>query len=445
MKKRVVSVLLAGVMIVGTMLTGCGSAGQKETETAAAQAEQESAKPAAETDGEEAQPEEQNASAEKIVINLYEHSDAESYVTDLVEAFEKENENVDVNVTFVANDDYDDKVKVMLAGGGDVDVFWLRDAGQVQTLAAEGALMPLDDLCSANEVDPSVLGDFQSGFSYDGQTYGLSTTKTMYMLFYNKALFDEAGLPYPEAMTWDEYGELAKSLTKDGKVGSMMMNWSYTYGSDARGEYITDDNLDTVRRWVEYLYQWYVTDHSHYNLEEMSTSFDPYGKFAEGNTYMMIQGNWTYDLLKAADPDLDFSSAPLPVFEGDENVTCGGTSAYVINSKCGEEKIQAAFDLMKFMCYSDEGAMIYVENNQLPAYPSEEAKEAYMELNTIDGTEYLFEANVRMEGDGTKLYYNEVKSAFQQEMELALLDTCSIDEAFDNFLQRRDEIIATYE
>lgn len=41
------------------------------------------------------------------------------------------------------------------------------------------------------------------------------------MLFYNKDLFDAAGVAYPtNDMTWDAYAELAKQMTKDGVYGT---------------------------------------------------------------------------------------------------------------------------------------------------------------------------------------------------------------------------------
>lgn len=48
----------------------------------------------------------------------------------------------------------------------------------------------------------------------DGSSYTLPFRKDWYMLYYNKDLFDKAGVEYPSAdMTWDEYEELAKNMT----------------------------------------------------------------------------------------------------------------------------------------------------------------------------------------------------------------------------------------
>ncbi len=415
MKKRVVAVLMTVVMAMGMVACGGGKDSKKETKSA---------------DG-------------KIEIDFYEHSDAEPYIQDLVDAYEKQNPNVKVNLTIIANDDYDDKLKVMLAGGSDVDCFWVRGGTQARTMADKGALLDLTDLCNENDVDVSVYGEAQKAYEIDGKTYGLSTTKTAWMLFYNKDLFDKAGLPYPTAMTWDEYTELTKSLTTEDLRGGLIPNWSLNLGSAAGGEVLTDEKLERTTEWVNYLNKWYVEDKSHYGMEEMAGSFDVNGTFAEGNTYTMINGDWTFGLLDNSSPEFEWDCAPMPTFEGDEGSTAGTTSVYSINAKCSDEEAKAAFDLMKFICYSDEGAKIYAEHSFVPAYPSEEAEKIYLEANTKEGADYVFSANVRPEA-GTEVYYDEIGTAFKEEMTLALVGDCTIDEAFENFKTRREDIIASY-
>ena len=52
---------------------------------------------------------------EKVVINFYEHSDSDVIAEDLVEAYNASQDKVEVKLSLISNDDYDDKVKVMLA------------------------------------------------------------------------------------------------------------------------------------------------------------------------------------------------------------------------------------------------------------------------------------------------------------------------------------------
>ena len=52
---------------------------------------------------------------EKVVINFYEHSDSDVIAEDLVEAYNASQDKVEVKLSLISNDDYDGKVKVMLA------------------------------------------------------------------------------------------------------------------------------------------------------------------------------------------------------------------------------------------------------------------------------------------------------------------------------------------
>lgn len=73
-------------------------------------------------------------------------------------------------------------------------------------------------------------------------------------------------------------------------------------------------------------------------------------------------------------------------------------------------------------------------------YPCDEALEIYKENVTTPGTEYVFAAKVNSE-DGNEDYYNELKDAYKAEITEYLIGNCTIDEAFDNYKVRRDEII----
>ena len=119
------------------------------------------------------------------------------------------------------------------------------------------------------------------------------------------------------------------------------------------------------------------------------------------------------------------------------NSTVGNTDGYAINAKC--KNPEAAFDFLKFIAYSDEGASIQAKYATIPAFPSEAATEVYKEQVTVPGTEYVFSAVVNAE-DGNEPYYNELKEAYKAEITEYLIGSCTIDEAFDNYKARREEI-----
>lgn len=378
------------------------------------------------------------ASEDVVTVNFYEHTDNEKVMTALVNAYNAQSSKIKVNLTLIANDDYDDKIKVMLSGGADLDGFWLRGGSTARQLAEQGALLALDDLNAANSVDVSKYGSMIDAFAYDGKNYGLLTTKSCWLLWYNKDLFDAAGVDYPINLTWDQYTDLAKSLTTDGKMGSVCPDWMMNQGSVAAGEYLTDENLTLTKQYAQYLEKWYVTDKSHPSIEDMSGSFDINASFAEGNTYMMINGDWEFLLLPDVAKDFTWCAAPLPRFEQTpEGSTVGSSSSFSIAAK--SKHPAEVYDFIKFCCYSDEGAKIYAQYSCVPAYPSDSALEVYKKNVTAEGTDYVFSSKVASE-QGIDSNYNEINDAFKEELKNALIGNNTLDKAFDTFKQRRDEI-----
>ena len=94
-----------------------------------------------------------------VEFTFYEHSDSEPTARMMADAFNALGNGMKVNVSIIANNDYDDKIKVMLAGGGNVDAFFVRQPGQATQLAANGSILALDDFIKAAKVDLSVYGN----------------------------------------------------------------------------------------------------------------------------------------------------------------------------------------------------------------------------------------------------------------------------------------------
>jgi len=89
------------------------------------------------------------------------------------------------------------------------------DLGQY---AAQGALAPMDDFWDTDTwMDTSVLPEAaREASTVDGVTYGVPLNVAPMMLYWNKDMFEAAGLdPETPPRTWDELAEMAKQLTVD--------------------------------------------------------------------------------------------------------------------------------------------------------------------------------------------------------------------------------------
>jgi multiple sugar transport system substrate-binding protein len=142
----------------------------------------------------------------------------EDVMQQLIDAFEAKNEGIKVEMQVNPWQEYWTKLQVAAQGGTAPDAFWML-ADHFQVYAANDQLMPLDDEISKAGVDmsnyPKALVDM---FNYEGHQYGLPKDFDTIGLFYNKDLFDAAGVEYPnENWTWDDVKAAAAKLTDKDK------------------------------------------------------------------------------------------------------------------------------------------------------------------------------------------------------------------------------------
>jgi multiple sugar transport system substrate-binding protein len=130
-------------------------------------------------------------------------------------AFEADNPGIKVEVRTAAYADYFTALQTQIAGGNAPDTFELNYES-FYTYARNGALLALDDLAardakySADRIYPKALTAFQ----VDGEQYALPATFSNVVLFYNKKLFDAAGVAYPtSSWTWTDEQAAAERLT----------------------------------------------------------------------------------------------------------------------------------------------------------------------------------------------------------------------------------------
>ena len=104
------------------------------------------------------------------------------------------------------------------ASGGDLpDVFWMH-SNNSQMYMKNDMLLQLDDyIASSDEIDlDNYMPEITELYTMDDKHYAIPKDYDTVALWYNKTMFDEAGLSYPdETWSWDDLLEAAKALTKD--------------------------------------------------------------------------------------------------------------------------------------------------------------------------------------------------------------------------------------
>lgn len=273
MKKRLLACMLAGVMAVSA-LAGCGSTGNGgQEQSAAPEAEsaentEEAEAPAADNATEDNAEAETN-NGEKTVItfwNGFTGSDRETLEALIKEYNETNDKNIEVQMDIMPWDSFYQKLATALPVGEGPDILAMATE-RIGSYADPGALAAVDDIYSSGIVDETVVPEtLKENLKYDGKYYGVPMNFATLLLYYNKTIFEEAGLdPEKAPETWEELEQYAQQIVeKTGKYGFDMAVKDTTpmwcimlWGNggdiikDGKAVFNSPENVETVTRWAE--------------------------------------------------------------------------------------------------------------------------------------------------------------------------------------------------
>jgi len=362
--KKLLSALLVSALSVG-VLAGCAatSAAPAAAPAAGGEAQAEAAAPADEQ--------------VKIRVALWDYSNTEYYKT-MFDAFSAQYPNIEYEVVEFPADEYPTTIKTQLAGNQDFDVVFLKDLPTMSALIAGGHLMPLDDLMANDpDFDKSHYSGLIEQLGVDGKSYGVPFRKDNNMIFYNKDLFDAAGVAYPEdGMSMQDYYDLAEKMTSgtgnDKVYGAHMHTWASNASMFARR---TEEfnQLDTST--YESLIPYYKT-----MLAMQDAGYiQDYGALKSGNIHysgvmynqqaaMLQMGTWFINMLvENADFHWGVCSLPSETGLGNEKAV-GGITPVTIGAY--SKHPEAAWTFIKYVC-GEEGAKVLASTGILPGYGSD--------------------------------------------------------------------------
>ncbi len=278
----------------------------------------------------------------------------------IVADFHQVNQNITVKVEVSDWDSYWTKLKTLLSAGTPPDVFAM-DAPLYLDYQSRGVLLNLQPYLDKNPdmlkgIYPQTLEAYKTP---DGM-YGLPRDFQTITLFYNKDMFDAAGLAYPTGdWTYDDLRNAAKSLTKvgpDGKVTQfgfyadlwdMELIWSeaiWAYGSDV----INADHTKTLigepkaREAWQLFHDMVFVDKSWPTL----TTAQEYGgdPFLAGVAAMTTIGHWAVP--GYAEAKFKWDIAPMP--KGPAGQATSVNSAGFVVGKASKNP-DAAFEFLKYV------------------------------------------------------------------------------------------------
>lgn len=317
------------------------------------------------------------ADKKEVVIWDYFETDAQKQMMQsLIDEFNASQDEYEASHVYVPFADYEKQLTLGIASGELPDLVILDGCGMASFIQ----LGLFGDISDADiNWDEYMEGPMESTM-LDGKHYGIPFATNCTALFYNKDLFDAAGIDYPdENTTWDEFHEMAKALTKDGVSGFgnaatntdegtfQCLQWLYTAG----GSYTDiEDGVDAYK-----LMQEMIEDGSWTKECVNWTQSDVNNNFMAGNLAMQQNGPWQIPGIEANAPDLNYGVTVLPKKDADsEQATSilGGENMGVVN-KDDTSGAEA------FLKYYDQTDVMVDAMKQYGSYPpkTEAANDSY--------------------------------------------------------------------
>ncbi len=370
-----------------------------------------------------------------------------------VKKFEKENSGIKVKINHVAVQGYEEKFLVFTVGGVPSDVAWinLRTFG---VAVRKGILSPLDSFVKKDNYPlKSFYPVLIKAFSYQGNLYALPLICNVDVLFYNKDLFDKAGVPYPDGnWDWEKFKEAVKRLTIVSSEGKPVQYGIYYNGDwieliwqnegqvlDERGEKFLFTSPEFIKANIEAI-KFFLNLGMRYSpmqsREESALQF-----FSSGKVAMMVGGSWSLFLLDKYAPNIRWGIAPLP--KGKRRATKLHSVGLVIPK--GSHHLEEAWELIKFLSQEEVERDLASAGRSIPCqvkvareiYPNSEiAQRRGLDLKPVlDSLNY---ARVAEKG---ALYREIMEQLVQPEFEKVELRKETVKEAFQNIDLRAGNIL----
>lgn len=331
--KRKLAMLLAGVMLVGSILSGCGGSEEPAAATTTADGELE---------------------GDITFWHSFTQGPRLETIQKAADEFMEENPKVNIKIETFSWNDFYTKWTTGLASGNVPDMSTAQ-VGQVAEMINADALVPLNDLIDEigrDKFNESALDEC----TLDGNNYAVPLYSHAMVMWIRKDLLEENNLEVPK--TWDELYEAAKTLTKDGIYGLSFpcgsndfqaTNFLNFYVRSGGGSLLTDElkadltsdlAIDGINYWLKVYNDCSPKDSINYDVLDQATLY------YQGKTAFDFNSGFQIGGVETNSPDLleDIDCYPIPTIDGSEQKGITTTNQPMVIWKNSEHpEVCAAF------------------------------------------------------------------------------------------------------
>lgn len=344
------------ILLAGLMLTSCGSNNDSNGNT-------------------------QTADGKQTVRFAMWDKNQEKIMKEIADKYMAEHEDVDVQVELGTYKDHFTKLETQSQGDVMPDIFFMN-APNFLKFASNDVLEPLDDIISEKNINmddfPDALKDM---YKYEDHQYGIPKDWDLGALWYNKEIFDEAGVDYPtNDWTWDDMVEAAGKIKESNIEGV----WPMAAPADTQtivydtipqaGGYVINEEktksgydspeaIEGVKVWVDLIEEGLSP-----NLQTLEDT-KPVELFKAGKLAMVIEATWNVPEFMQDDNIKDKIDIVQYPYVKERAVTIHGLSYCMPKSSADNE---AAKDFLAYLAspeindlWAESGTVIPANENSL--------------------------------------------------------------------------------
>lgn len=319
------------------------------------------------------------------------------------EAFMAEHPEIKIEFYNEPWGDYFTKVETLWASGDSAAIPDVLFLWPTPKYAAQGVLENLDPFIEQSGYN---LDDYWPALlesaSYEGSVYGFPRDISVEALYYNKDMFDEAGIAYPDdTWTWDDLRSAAEQLTiKDasGRVeryGLAMEAGKWQLWVGQNGGSSLDDMrnpssctlgdpaaLDALTFFADLMNDGFAMRDA-----DLSQAGGDAGVFSSGQAAMIIQNSSRVSAFNAAGLNYDVAVVPIP--EGGQRSASAGGAAWVMSA--ASDNKDAAWTFLSWLQSTDGGQRLYTESGEIfPALRSVAESDAFLNQEAAPANRQAF-------------------------------------------------------
>lgn len=318
---------------------------------------------------------------------------ATAYYQPLIDAYEAKNPNVKIEYTDLGSTDYSTVLQTQLAGGADeLDIITIKDVPGYANLIGANLLLPLEDYIAAQGIDTAAYGGLIEELKLGDKVYTLPFRSDFWVLYYNKDLFDKAGVAYPtNDMTLAQLDEAARAVTSGFGADKVYGTHYHVWRSTVQLPGILDGQHTLVDGTYDFLKPYYErvlalqndgVIQSYASLKTSNTHYS--GPFYNAQIATLPMGSWfiATQIAKVKSGESKAVNWGVVKFPHPEGVEAGTTAATItgLSVAANSKKQEAALDFVQFVA-GPEGAAVVAKTGTFPALTTEDV------LATITSTE----------------------------------------------------------